>query len=101
MTRPANLFFQGDAVNKAGGGIFAMELKSTWVKVWYIPRNQMPSDIASGQPNPNNWPKLMAMYDTVYGGCLIPTLFKKQTTVNSVNAALEVSSVKSSLLFRF
>lgn len=46
----------GTAFNAAGGGVFA-ELwdPSTGIQIWHFPRNSIPDDITSKDPDPSSW----------------------------------------------
>ncbi|KIW57710.1 hypothetical protein PV05_02272 [Exophiala xenobiotica] len=51
----SNLTFGSD-FNSAGGGVFATEWTSQFIKIWYFPRGSFPDDIVSSNPNPSgNW----------------------------------------------
>lgn len=73
----------GEEVNRVGGGVYAVELTASWVKVWFIPRFSIPDDVINGNPNPDNWQAPIAVYDTADGDCDIEKIFKTQTTVSS------------------
>ncbi|RMZ79645.1 hypothetical protein DV738_g3139, partial [Chaetothyriales sp. CBS 135597] len=47
----SNLTF-GAGFNAAGGGVYATEWTSQFIKIWFFPRGNIPSDIASGNPQP-------------------------------------------------
>ncbi|RMD43330.1 hypothetical protein DV735_g1817, partial [Chaetothyriales sp. CBS 134920] len=47
----SNLTF-GAGFNAAGGGVYATEWTSSFIKIWFFPRGSVPSDIASGNPQP-------------------------------------------------
>lgn len=42
----------GDGFNENGGGVYATELASAGIKIWFFPRDAIPEDIASGNPEP-------------------------------------------------
>lgn len=51
----SNLTF-GNDFNAAGGGVFATEWTSKFIKIWFFPRGSFPADIANSKPNPGqNW----------------------------------------------
>lgn len=51
----SNLTFGAD-FNNAGGGVFATEWTSQFIKIWFFPRGSFPNDIVNSQPNPSeNW----------------------------------------------
>lgn len=45
----------GAPFNAAGGGTYAMEWTSDGIKIFFFPRAEEPSDIASQAPNPDGW----------------------------------------------
>jgi len=58
----------GQNFNKNGGGVFALQWRTSGIKVWFFERNGIPQDIKSGHPNPDSWP--------------IPTAFLSNTECN-------------------
>ena len=42
----------GYGFNSNGGGVYATEWTSNAIKIWFFPRNAIPADIASGNPEP-------------------------------------------------
>ena len=46
----------GTGFDAAGGGVYATEWTSDYIKIWYFPYSSVPGDITSGNPNPGGWP---------------------------------------------
>jgi hypothetical protein len=69
----------GTPFNNNGGGVYATEWTSDYIKIWFFPRQQIPSDIASGSPNPSNW----GIPDSIFNGqgCDIDTNFNDNRIV--------------------
>ena len=44
----------GTGFNAAGGGVYATEWTSSFIKIWYFPRDSIPSDIAASTPTPQD-----------------------------------------------
>lgn len=45
----------GNGFNANGGGVYAMQWESSGIYVWFFPRNGIPSDISSGNPDTTRW----------------------------------------------
>ncbi|RMZ91654.1 hypothetical protein DV736_g1089, partial [Chaetothyriales sp. CBS 134916] len=45
----------GAAFNSNGGGVYAMDWTSGFIKLYFFPRGSIPSDISYGWPDPSNW----------------------------------------------
>ncbi|KAL8778360.1 MAG: hypothetical protein Q9213_007448 [Squamulea squamosa] len=45
----------GTGLNNAGGGVYAMEWTSGSINIWFFPRNSIPGDVSSANPNPSAW----------------------------------------------
>jgi hypothetical protein len=56
----------GPDFNNIGGGVYAMERTSTYIKVWYWARNDnsIPADVKSGSSTieTSNWPTPFALF---------------------------------------
>ncbi|GAA5901443.1 hypothetical protein JCM6882_006279 [Rhodosporidiobolus microsporus] len=53
----------GSALNKAGGGTFAMTWDEDGVAVYFFPRGTAPSDLTSDSPFPSTWGEPRARWD--------------------------------------
>jgi len=56
----------GSGFNNANGGVYATQWTSSVISIWFFPRAAIPSDISSGNPNPENWGLPTASFS---GGC--------------------------------
>nr|POE49415.1 endo-1,3(4)-beta-glucanase [Quercus suber] len=63
----------GNGFNTNGGGIYATEITSSAISIYFFEHGSAPSDISSSNPNPSNWGKPIAQYQ---GGCDIAEHFK-------------------------
>lgn len=62
----------GDGFNKGNGGVYAAEWSDKEINIWFHPRESIPADIQSNQPNPSSWGTPAAKF----AGCDIPAHFK-------------------------
>jgi hypothetical protein len=72
----------GSSLNFQSGGVFAMEWKSSFIKIYFFPRNAVPTDITAGMPNPDKWGIPLGNFDSRYGNCDIDTNSPPQTIVS-------------------
>ncbi|KAJ9634856.1 uncharacterized protein PV06_05774 [Exophiala oligosperma] len=70
----------GTQFNQGQGGVFATEWTSTAINIWFFPRGSVPSDIASGSPDPSSgsWGTPMSSFA---GGCTIDNFFSNHQIV--------------------
>ncbi|KAL2408555.1 endo-1,3(4)-beta-glucanase [Exophiala dermatitidis] len=73
--RPASF---GAGFNAVGGGIYAMQWTSDYIRVWFFQRDSIPSDILSRRPNPANWGLPAA---NMQGSCVIDDHFQAHKIV--------------------
>lgn len=73
----------GDTFNAVGGGVYAMNWDSDYIKVWHFDRSSIPADIKSKTPDPEGWGKP----DAVFGGssCDVDNYFKDMSIVLNIN----------------
>eukprot|EP00128_Syssomonas_multiformis_P011892 Colp12_sorted_trinity150504_noHs@23463 len=48
--------------NKNGGGVYATEWTTEFIRVWFFPRNEIPENVTSGTPDPSAWGKPVAYF---------------------------------------
>ena len=58
----------GANFNSNGGGVYAMEWTSNYIRVFFFSRANIPLDIMSGNPNPDSWGKPVG-YWTLGSNC--------------------------------
>lgn len=71
----------GDALNSAGGGVYATYLQDNRLRIWSWPRASVPADLTSGSPNPESWGTPSSDFKTSNGGCNVGSNFQKQTII--------------------
>jgi hypothetical protein len=70
----------GAGFNSVGGGVYATKWTSGAIQVWFFPRNAIPSDISSGNPNPSNWDTPVVSFNGG-SGCNIDSHFNNMQIV--------------------
>lgn len=68
----------GDVFNKIGGGVYATEWTSDYIRVWFFPHSSIPHDITAGEPDTTSWSLPMA---SLAGDCDIDNHFQSQQIV--------------------
>ncbi|KAJ5908764.1 hypothetical protein N7495_001446 [Penicillium taxi] len=71
----------GTSFNKQGGGVYAMEWTSSFVKIWFFPRSSIPASITAGAPDVTKFGTPMAL---VQDGCDVASSFKAQSFIFDV-----------------
>ncbi|KAI9781699.1 MAG: hypothetical protein M1816_002223 [Peltula sp. TS41687] len=64
----------GTIFNRGGGGVYAMEWTSQRIAVWFWPRDRVPWDVQSPQPDPSRWSDPVAQFRG--NGCAIDSYFR-------------------------
>jgi hypothetical protein len=60
-----------------------MQWTSSFIKIFFFPRNAIPADITSGNPDPTKWGLPNANFDSKFPGCDIDANFPAQTIVST------------------
>lgn len=72
----------GDGFNAVGGGVYAMEWDSDYIKVWHFARGEIPADIGNKAPNPENWGKPQGVFGS--DRCDVDEYFKDMSLVINI-----------------
>lgn len=62
----------GDGFNSNGGGVFATQITSDYIAIWFWPAASVPSDVSNGSPSPTGWGTPVALFE---GDCDISEHF--------------------------
>ncbi|KAI1629261.1 concanavalin A-like lectin/glucanase domain-containing protein, partial [Exophiala viscosa] len=62
----------GTTFNQNGGGVYAMQWTTDYIRVWFFPRGSIPSDITDLTPDPSSWGLPAANFE----GCVIDQHFQ-------------------------
>jgi hypothetical protein len=68
----------GVGFNAGGGGVYAMQWTSDYIRVWVFPRTAIPADIINKTPNPSLWGLPAANQQ---GSCVIDQHFQGHSIV--------------------
>lgn len=72
----------GTSFNKQGGGVYALEWTSQYLKIWFFPRHAIPPSIKSGNPDVTKFGIPMALVQDP--SCDVAKSFKAQSFVFDV-----------------
>lgn len=85
-----NIDTYGPAFNDAGGGIYALELRSEGVRVWQFVRTSLPKDLTilaldatHARPDPSTWGKPLADFPS--NKCDIEEHFRNMTLIANID----------------
>lgn len=78
----------GEDFNNNGGGIYAMEWRDAGIRVWFFPRDAIPSDIPTdvtntSAPDPSTWGTALADFPKTH--CDISSHFKNQSIIANID----------------
>ena len=74
----SSLPLRGPSFGQHGGGVYAVDWTTEAVRVWSFSRDQIPSDITYGNPQPEGWGKPVFM---LKGHCVTADNFRDQRLV--------------------
>jgi hypothetical protein len=77
----------GDGFNAGGGGVYAHEWTSDYIKIWFFPASSIPMDIQTNTPDPSQWGTPASFFQ---GGsnCDIGSHFKDHQIVSFPSASV-------------
>ncbi|OQE23725.1 hypothetical protein PENSTE_c008G09741 [Penicillium steckii] len=75
----------GEAMNKNGGGIYALELREAGIRAWFFPRHSIPKEISdpTAIPDPSTWGEALADFPSTE--CDIGSHFKNQSIIANID----------------
>jgi len=74
----------GATFNANGGGVYAMELRTAGIRVWFFPRSDIPDDItAATSPDPSTWGEALADFPST--DCDIGSHFRNQSIIANID----------------
>lgn len=74
----------GDNFNNLGGGVYAMQMESSGVYIWFFPRDNIPADIQSGNPRTQNWGLPYVAFNGG-SGCNVDSFFNNLNIVFNID----------------
>ncbi|KZF20212.1 glycoside hydrolase family 16 protein [Xylona heveae TC161] len=90
----------GQDLNKNGGGVYATELRSDGIRIWFFPRSSIPSDIdtsannstSSTVPDPSSWGEPLADFPTT--DCNIGSHFRNQSIIANIDLCGQLAGLE-------
>lgn len=80
----------GEEFNNNGGGVYAMELRSAGIRVWFFDRDNIPADVITSTsntteviPDPSSWPQALADFPST--DCDIGSHFRNQSIIVDID----------------
>lgn len=73
----------GEAFNKKGGGVYAVELRPEGIRAWVFDHSAVPQDIRSSSPDPSTWG--MALADFPNLECDIGNHFRNMSIIANID----------------
>lgn len=80
----------GDAMNKAGGGVYALELREAGIRAWFFRRDSIPADITASKPDPSTWGTALADFPGTE--CDIASHFRNQSIIANIDLCGELAA---------
>lgn len=77
--------FDGEQMNKKGGGVYALELRGAGIRTWFFRRSKLPHDIANPGhvPDPSSWGRPLADFPNTK--CDIESHFNNMSIVVNID----------------
>ncbi len=74
--------------NAVGGGVYAMQWTSRFIKIWFFPKTFIPGDTVAGEPDPGKWSVPTANFDSRHDHCDVKEAFPPRSIVSSAGENL-------------
>lgn len=73
----------GQAMNAAGGGIYALEIRDAGIRAWFFHRDSIPADMHAQAPDPATWGTALADFPSTE--CDIGSHFRNQSIIANID----------------
>lgn len=85
----------GEAFNDNGGGVYAMELRTAGIRVWFFARADIPAEISNGSatPDPQRWGTPLADFPSTH--CDIDKHFTNQSIIANIDVCGQWAGAES------
>ncbi|KAJ5146504.1 Endo-1-3(4)-beta-glucanase [Penicillium bovifimosum] len=85
-------FTYGEAMNRRGGGVYALEIRKEGIRAWFFPRADIPADVIAGSPEPSAWGTALADFPGT--DCDIAGHFRNQSIIANIDLCGELAAQK-------